>query len=228
MMPWFKRHPVSEADLSAYIDGQLANVRQAQVSAHLESCDACAAYVADLRSLKALVATLPQEQPARSFTLTPAQAGQRPTPRRSFPAGLALAPAMALTLFVALVGIDLLAVDGGGRGGAPEALTAKYADQGAAVERSAAPAPAASGAEAGAPAPQVPTVGPGLTGPADSAAPDQAKAAEKGGPPEGRAGASNARATEEAVLRALEGLAALAFVGSLAYLILRKRRPSDI
>jgi len=223
VMPWFRRHPVSEADLSAFIDGQLATVRQAKVSAHLQSCAICAAYVADLRSLKALVATLPQEQPARSFALTPAQAGQRAAPRRSLAAGLALAPAMALTLFVALVGIDLLAVDGGGRGGVPDALTAKYADQGAAVERSSAPAPAASGAEAGAPAPKPPTVVPGLTGPADSATPDQAKAAENGGPV-----VSNARATEEAVLRALEGLAALAFVGSLAYLILRKRRPSDI
>ncbi len=73
---------------------------------HLRSCEGCSAVVAELRQVKSLVSRLPQVEPSRSFVLTAAQAAStppaRPSPRRPY----ALAPAVALTLLVALLVVD--------------------------------------------------------------------------------------------------------------------------
>lgn len=55
------------ADLSAYLDQELAPAEQARVSAHLEGCGRCAKQLADLRATATLMAALPALQPSRSL-----------------------------------------------------------------------------------------------------------------------------------------------------------------
>lgn len=61
------------ADLSAYLDQELAPAEQARVSAHLEGCRRCAKQLADLRATATLMAALPPLRPPRSLvpSLTP-------------------------------------------------------------------------------------------------------------------------------------------------------------
>ena len=55
------------ADLSAYLDQELAPAEQARVSAHLEGCGRCAKQLADLRATATLMAALPALRPSRSL-----------------------------------------------------------------------------------------------------------------------------------------------------------------
>jgi len=50
-----KEHRFSQANLSAYIDNQLAPKELARVARHLEECDACRRELAELRRTVALV-----------------------------------------------------------------------------------------------------------------------------------------------------------------------------
>jgi anti-sigma factor RsiW len=61
------------ADLSAYLDEELAPAERALVSAHLEGCGRCSAQLADLRATATLMAALPSAKPSRSLvpSLTP-------------------------------------------------------------------------------------------------------------------------------------------------------------
>lgn len=61
------------ADLSAYLDQELAPAERAQVSAHLEACGRCAGQLAELRATATLLAALPSPRPSRSLvpSLTP-------------------------------------------------------------------------------------------------------------------------------------------------------------
>ena len=105
-MGWFRRSEHPEEQLSAYLDGQL-NARQASaVERHLAGCVACSALLEDLRSAKSMLAAMPRETPRRSFVLGPQYARGVPArpPRRSV---LTFAPAIALTVFVALLVVDL-------------------------------------------------------------------------------------------------------------------------
>ena len=49
-------------DLSAYLDGQLPPRARARLDAHLASCPACAASLADLRTLRTDLQALPDER----------------------------------------------------------------------------------------------------------------------------------------------------------------------
>ena len=117
-MFWRRRddHPRVD-DLSAYLDGELRGRRQGEVAAHLDACEWCRVLFEELRGAKTALADLPRVAAPRSFRLGWEMAGERrvePLPRRA----LAYAPAVALTLFVALLAVDLGAFSGGaGDGG---------------------------------------------------------------------------------------------------------------
>ncbi len=118
---WRRRHPVSDEELSAYIDGQLAPAARTRLEAHIETCAGCRDALAELRSLQRTLGALPQAQAPRSFALREAdvrpseatsQVGMfsRATPVLS---GVAM---VAAVVFVVLVGVDLSG-QGSSRGG---------------------------------------------------------------------------------------------------------------
>lgn len=55
------------ADLSAYLDEELAPAERALVSAHLDGCRRCAGQLAELRATATLMAALPATRPSRSL-----------------------------------------------------------------------------------------------------------------------------------------------------------------
>lgn len=101
--------------LSAYIDHALPPADRARADAHLATCEACRQELRELTTTVALLGTLPEPRPRRSFQLSPAQIqarvpwwqrlGERLLPR--LPAVRAAAVAVAL-LLVAVTAIDLL------------------------------------------------------------------------------------------------------------------------
>ena len=56
-----------QADLSAYVDGELSPSQRADIEMHVASCPRCQANVAELKKLAAGVAALPKLQPAPRF-----------------------------------------------------------------------------------------------------------------------------------------------------------------
>ncbi len=240
MIRLLRRHPVREAELSSYVDGRLSAAAGRRVEAHVQTCASCRRSVAGLRSLKSLLSALPSETPRRSFTLTPAQAAREPrslsTPAPRRPSFM-LAPALALTALVLLLGVDLLAFNND-NGRASDATNALFLGQDKAMERSSESAPpaaapslrnatpeTAAGAGAADSAQPTPaaatrqTEGPSLTAPTTTApearTPTDTSAA-RGGPKDNDEGRS--------VLRALEIVAAGALVLSLGYLFWQARR----
>jgi anti-sigma factor RsiW len=121
VISWFKRRPghPSDEELSAHLDGMLANGDGQRVEAHLAGCPLCEEQLAELRAVKTLFQDLPNAAAPRSFALTPAQT-TRPSavaPRQgagSRPRAFAFAPAVAMTLLLAVVGADLLFISGDG------------------------------------------------------------------------------------------------------------------
>lgn len=106
-MSWFRRSKHSEEQLSAYLDGEL-NARQASaIERHLADCVACSTLLEELRSAKSMLAALPRETPRRSFVLGPEHARQPAPSRAPRRPALAFAPAIALTVLVALLVVDL-------------------------------------------------------------------------------------------------------------------------
>ena len=120
MIDWLKahRHPVREADLSAYLDGDLPPERKRQLEEHLRSCDGCSRQIDALRSLAAALREMPESPLPRSFTLTPEQARgiQKAKPSstaaRQYPA-FRTAAAVAIVLLFASVGADIFLQSGG-------------------------------------------------------------------------------------------------------------------
>jgi hypothetical protein len=105
----FKRmqHP-SQADLSAYVDGELAVVQARSLAAHAEGCAECREALDVLRDTKALLAGLPRAMLPRSFVLSAAQAGlQQTRPTRQGPPALRLAPALSLAVLAVLLLVDV-------------------------------------------------------------------------------------------------------------------------
>jgi hypothetical protein len=99
---------IEEEQLSAFLDGALDAGPTNEIAEHLRSCEACASILEALGAAKALVAELPQVRPARSFVLGPEFARREaPAPTRS---PFVFAPAAALTLFLALIAVDLRGV----------------------------------------------------------------------------------------------------------------------
>lgn len=113
---FFRRHP--HADLSAYLDGELAAGAKSRLDAHLAACQACSEELEALREARTLMRSLPEAPAPRSFALSPEAARRAPQPK---PAG-GIAPlvnGLRLTsagLAVALAVVAVIAVSGGGSG----------------------------------------------------------------------------------------------------------------
>jgi len=114
--------PAFDEDLSAWIDGELAAPRRSAVGAHLASCSACTARVAELRAVDRVLRSLPEPavraalrerlgeslsgaRPAAAPAMRRAPARYRfaPRGRRVAPALLALPVAAAAALALALL-----------------------------------------------------------------------------------------------------------------------------
>jgi hypothetical protein len=125
---WRSGHPVDDATLNAYADGELGEAGRARVERHVDTCASCRDTIADLRSLSETLGALPAARAPRSFVLRESDVRPEPAPafRRWQPtvSGLAIA---AFATFFLLVGVDVFDVstsndeaDGGGLLSAPE------------------------------------------------------------------------------------------------------------
>jgi len=185
----FRRHPVDESDLSAYVDDALSEATRARLEAHLRSCDDCARKVAELKQLVAALHALPEAKAPRSFALTPEsvaalsrQSGsglerQKTVARRAY-LGLSGATAAAALLLVAAFGADLFVVsNGGGEQSSSLPVAASSSDKYLGMPQAAAALPdatvpsfgalqpgAATGNAGQAPAPPVPPSGTAVPG----------------------------------------------------------------
>ena len=228
-MSWFRRGPRHpEEDLSAYIDGHLSEAARREVESHLDACEACRLLLAELRAAKSALAALPRLEPRRSFVLGPEHAAPaRDSGRR--PAALAFAPAVALTVFVALLAVDLSGAVEEGDGGRAVLPAFEKAGSQAPNESLRMPeAPAAQDAAGSRPEGEAsPLAAPQPA----AAAPSPAAASEPG-----RAAGQEARdgthvlgreeGSGETVLRVLEFLAAAAFAASVAVALRSRRKGS--
>lgn len=109
-MFWNRRNEhATDEELSAMLDGELPAARQTAVAAHAGRCERCTEALEQLGQIRTLLQGLPQERAPRSFALTPEMAGGRPAPSPAAPkrSPLVFAPAVALTLLVALFAVDL-------------------------------------------------------------------------------------------------------------------------
>jgi len=214
----FRRHPLREEDLSAYLDGRLPTARSARLEEHLAACEPCRQRLEGLRAVVEGLRALPSMAAPRSFALRPEQVTSPARPmawaQRASAFGPAGAAAAAALLFIVLVGVDL----GTMRGGGPEAVeTEKAGAQAYGAEvpgLSAAPAPtpqersaADAQEEAGAPA-------------ATAEAPAPAEAPAEATPP---GGAEEEGGAGRWVLRGFQAAAGVAFLVAVAVLIRQRR-----
>ena len=112
-MTWFRRSAHLEEELSAYADGELNERARRAVEKHLANCEACSTLLSELQDTKALLSELPKVEPRRSLALGSEHLVERraaPAPRR---ASFAFAPAVALTVLVALLFVDAIDSTGG-------------------------------------------------------------------------------------------------------------------
>jgi hypothetical protein len=113
-MTWFRRSVHPEDELSAYVDGELGERARRAVEAHLASCEACSTLLKELQGTKSLLSELPKSELRRSLTLGPQFAVERRTaaaPRRM---SFSFAPAVALSVLVALLLVDAADFSAGG------------------------------------------------------------------------------------------------------------------
>jgi anti-sigma factor RsiW len=105
-----RRHRPDSAALSALLDGALGPRERAAAEAHVASCAACAARVAELRDVKLLLAAMPRAEAPRAFRVreSDVEAPARPAPRPS-PAlkWLPAVSGVAMAVFVVVLGADL-------------------------------------------------------------------------------------------------------------------------
>ncbi len=112
MFFWRRRHPVTEEELSAYLDGELDDAARAGLEAHVEDCAACREVLEELRAVRQALRDLPREPAPRSFALGEADLRTAPAPwamgafARAAPLLSGVATA-AVVVFGVLVGIDL-------------------------------------------------------------------------------------------------------------------------
>ena len=123
----FGRHPVSEEDLSACVDGRLSARAQERVDAHIKTCADCGRKLEEMRSLVAEMRMLPEAKAPRSFALSPelaaatrregdrARQEERATARRVY-LGLSGATVAAAILLIAVVGSDMAFLSRGNGG----------------------------------------------------------------------------------------------------------------
>jgi anti-sigma factor RsiW len=113
-MTWFRRSVHPEDELSAYVDGELGEPARRAVETHVASCEACSTLLRELQDTKLLLSELPKLEPRRSFTLGPEFARRQvasPAPRRM---SFSFAPAVALSVLVALLFVDVVDFSAGG------------------------------------------------------------------------------------------------------------------
>ena len=110
-MFFWRKHPIRDVDLSAYVDGQLEPPACDRLEVHIETCTPCREALAELRALRSALQELPPATAPRSFALREADVRAEPkpslTPARP-PALLGGLASVALVAFVALVGVDVL------------------------------------------------------------------------------------------------------------------------
>jgi hypothetical protein len=128
---WRSRHPVSQEELSAYIDAQLDAASRARVDAHLGTCASCAVALDELRALRQAFQSLPRASAPLSFALRDADVRPAPAPRLASafvqaPALLASLAMIAFLSFGTLVMVDMQGGEGEG-GGQPSTLSG-YSD----------------------------------------------------------------------------------------------------
>jgi anti-sigma factor RsiW len=133
--------------LSAYLDQGLSPRQERKLHARLEREPDLRWALDELRRTVAIVRSLPEVHPPRSFTLAPEVAGERRRPA-AYPV-LQLATALATLAFVAVVGLDTLS-----SGGSVGALAPSSQEQ---AQRLA--APQAEATEAAMPAEEIPSLG---------------------------------------------------------------------
>jgi hypothetical protein len=103
--------------LSALADARLAPDAAGELEAHVAGCAVCSARLADLRSMKAKLASMPQADVPRSFRLSRADIREARA-RAAAQSPLRWAPALsgvAAALFIAVLAADV-STDGGGDG----------------------------------------------------------------------------------------------------------------
>ncbi len=154
----FRRHPVSEEDLSAYVDGRLPARARARVDSHLQSCDGCARKLEEMRLLLAELRRLPEAKAPHSFALTPEMAAEaRPRPehtrqrvaaRRAY-LGLSGATAVAALLLIGIVAGSSLVSSNKGTSSSPVAAARQTASSNEKSAPAVAPNPATLGSNQG-------------------------------------------------------------------------------
>lgn len=109
-------HPITEAALSAYVDGELSAGERSRVERHLDGCATCRETLAGLRAVRSALQALPRATAPRSFALRQADVRPRAAARS---AGWFASPALAgvamvaLVSFFSLVSVDLIVQSGG-------------------------------------------------------------------------------------------------------------------
>lgn len=128
----FRRHPVSEEGLSAYLDRRVSTRERERVETHLQSCPNCGRKLKEMKEIVAELSRLPQATAPRSFALSPEMAAvsrreakvaveeERTAARRVY-LGLSGATVAAAILLFAVVSTDLLVSRGGGGQGSATA-----------------------------------------------------------------------------------------------------------
>jgi anti-sigma factor RsiW len=71
-------------ELSAYMDGVLAEEEREGVRTHLETCEECRTGLVELRATRTMLRSMPMVPPPRAFTLTQEQAGIKEPAREGF------------------------------------------------------------------------------------------------------------------------------------------------
>src|SRR3990172_1391123 len=115
-MLWFKSHRRFQEQLSAYIDAELPEKDALALGAHLESCDACASELEELRLALSGLQELPDVEAPRSFRLSPADV-VRPAAApavHSLNSGLRLTGAGLAAALAILLVLDTGGIVGGG------------------------------------------------------------------------------------------------------------------
>jgi hypothetical protein len=123
----FRRHPVSEEELSAYLDDRLSARAKGRVDAHLQLCVDCCRKLEEMRVLVAEMRRISGAKIPRSFALSPelaaaarregdrARQQERVAFRRAY-LGLSGATVAAALLLIAVVGSDVVFFSRGGKG----------------------------------------------------------------------------------------------------------------
>ena len=130
-LPGFRRHPVSDEAISAYIDRRLPPRESERIEGHLHACADCRRKLAEMKALVSELRRLPQVTAPRSFALSaeqvtatrrPAAEKERMVARRLY-LGLSRATVAAALLLCALVGANVLGGVGNGSGGVQQGST---------------------------------------------------------------------------------------------------------